>query len=167
MNPSGRLRDKGVAKADIDRNAPVWESAEIHISAPLETVWSVLTDFANWSKWNVSVTKMRLDGPVAPGTEFHWKGGGANIVSTIQELSPRTRILWTGRTFGIKAIHVWSFRPENDGVVVSTEESFAGVLPRILKSQMRRLLKKSLEEELSYLRRECEARKQSAASGQR
>ena len=156
-----------MAKVDIDRSAPIWESAEIHISAPLETVWAVLTDFANWPKWNNSVTKMHLNGPVAPGTEFHWKGGGANIVSTIQDVSPRTRILWTGRTFGIKAVHVWSFRAENDGVVVKTEESFAGVLPRILKSQMRRLLKKSLEEGLSYLRRECEAHKQSAASGQR
>lgn len=159
--------DIGVAEIDIDRNAPVWESAEIHISAPLEIVWAVLTDFANWPKWNKSVTRMRLNGPVAPRTEFQWKGGGANIVSTIQDVSPKTRILWTGRTFGIKAIHVWSFRPESDGVVVKTEESFAGVLQRILKSQMRRLLKKSLEEGLSDLRRECEASKQNAASGER
>ncbi len=156
--------DIGVAEIDIDRNAPIWESAEIRISAPLETIWAVLTDFANWPKWNKTVTRMSVNGPVTAGTEFRWKDGGANIVSTIQEVSPKTRIVWTGRTFGMKAIHVWSFRPENDGVVVKTEESFAGVLPRILKSQMRRLLKKSLEEGLSSLKSECEAQKQNAAS---
>ncbi len=138
-----------------NENAPVRESAEIQITAPAEVVWKVLTDFEQWPAWNKVVTKMRVDGPLAPGTEFHWKAG-VNIASRIQELVPPNRISWTGRTLGIKALHVWSLRAGQGGVLVRTEESFDGLPARIFASRMRRLLRKSLEEGLAYLKHECE-----------
>jgi len=158
-------REGGFRLMDIDRNAPVCESAEAAIAAPVETVWSVLTDFAGWTTWNKNVTKMSINKPVASGTEFRWKGGGANIVSVIQIVEPPSRIVWTGRTFGIKAVHSWSLRSANGGSVVRTEESFSGVLARILNSQMRRMLKRSLEEGLAYLKQECETRHRQPAEG--
>lgn len=141
----------------VDQNAPVRGSAEIHIAAPLQVVWEVLTDFESWPTWNKSVTKMRIDGPLAPGTKFHWKAG-TNIASTIQEVSPRTRIVWTGRTLVIKAVHVWLIQTEKSGVLVQTEESFPGLLPRVFASRMRRLLRNSLEQGLECLRHESETR---------
>lgn len=36
----------------INSNAPIISRHEITISAPLETVWRVLTQIDSWSDWN-------------------------------------------------------------------------------------------------------------------
>ncbi len=145
-----------MTELNADQNAPVRESADIHIAAPVEVVWEILTDFENWPHWNKTVTKMRVSGPLAAGMVFCWKAG-VNITSTLQEVSPRTRIVWTGRTLGIKAVHTWSFRPEAGGVRVQTEESFAGLPARIFALSMRRMLRNSLAQGLSHLKLASEA----------
>jgi hypothetical protein len=95
---------------DINRKAPATASAEAVILAPLNIAWSVLTRIDGWSRWNPDVLRVELHGPLIPGTGVHWKsGGGASIVSTLQEVESERRVTWTGRTLGIQAVHVWSF----------------------------------------------------------
>lgn len=55
---------------DINRNAPATAATESLIHAPLDLVWSVLTDIAGWSRWNPDVAHARLQGPLASGNEF-------------------------------------------------------------------------------------------------
>jgi len=42
---------------ELNKQAPVVESKEAFVNAPLEVVWSVLTDFEQWPQWNESVSK--------------------------------------------------------------------------------------------------------------
>lgn len=143
---------------DINRNAPATASAENLVHAPLEVVWAVQTGLMEWPLWNPDVTRMDMQGSLVPGAEFRWKAGGASIRSTLREVEPRRRIVWTGRTMGIDAIHVWNFTEESRGVRVRTEESFDGWIVRLFRSQMRRMLLTSLENGLAALKRESERR---------
>lgn len=69
-------------------NPEDWELAQIHIAAPANNVWSVLTDFQNWPAWNKKVTKMRSNGQLAVSGEIHWKRWGVPVVSFIHSVEP-------------------------------------------------------------------------------
>jgi hypothetical protein len=149
---------------DINRNAPATASAEAFVLAPLDVVWAVQTGIGEWSRWNPDVARVDLQGPLAPGTVFRWKAGGTSIVSTLQEVEPMRRIAWTGRTMGIRAVHVWTFEPQDDGVRVRTEESFEGLLARLFARSMRRMLAASLDKGLNALKEESERRVQEGSN---
>jgi uncharacterized protein YndB with AHSA1/START domain len=143
---------------DINRKAPAVASSEGLIRAPLALVWSVHTNIAEWSRWNPDVQSVSIDSPIQPGTEFHWKSGSVSIVSKIQDVDPERRIVWTGRTFGLRAIHVWTFSEREDGVWVRTEESFEGFLALLFGGAMRRSLGSALQKGVLALKMECERR---------
>jgi hypothetical protein len=148
----------------IHKDGHVWVFAQIDIAAPLDVVWSVLTDFQNWPVWKKGVTKMRLIGPLELSSELHWTSWGVNIVSFIQQVSPKRNFIWSGYTLGIKAIHTWSIQPGKDGVFVHSEESFEGLPARIFAFLIRPVLKHSLKQGLLQLKHECEGRQKIPAS---
>lgn len=141
---------------DIDPTAPVISRRHIHVAAPLEAIWTLLTDINGWTSWNPVVSKAELDGPLAPGTVFRWKSGGMRILSTLQDVEPMRRVSWTGRMLGINAIHVWILEKEDGGVLIRTAESFDGPLARIFKAMLQRVLDRSLEAGLHSLKTAAE-----------
>ncbi len=144
---------------DINRTAPASAEASGHIAAPPQVVWDILTDLENWSQWNAEVTAMDFRGPLAVGSHFTWKGGGATIHSELLEVSPPHRVAWAGRTFpGINAVHVWSFTPDDEGTMVHTAESFDGFVVRLMRSKMRKMLSDTLENGIRMLREAAELR---------
>lgn len=142
----------------VDERAPVRAAREIEIAAAPETVWEVLTRFARWPSWNPDVTSMQAPETVAPGTEFTWTAGGVTIRSTVREVERPRRIGWRGKTVGTSATHVWRLTPRDGGTLVTTEESFAGWLPRLLRRRMQRTLDQSLEQGVRHLKAEAERR---------
>jgi hypothetical protein len=93
-----------------------------------------------------------------PGSAFRWKAGPGTITSTIQDVDPPRRIAWTGTSFGIKAIHVHTFEPRAGGTLVTTEESYDGVVARLLRRRLQNILDSTLESELEHLKTEAERR---------
>jgi len=91
---------------NIDNDSLLNTQKDILISAPLEKVWSELNEINQWPEWQPDVAFSKLDGKLAEGTLFHWKANCPNITSTIQEFEPMHRIGWTGKSVGIKAIHI-------------------------------------------------------------
>lgn len=142
---------------DIDQTAPAIAQAEITIRAPLETVWRIQTDIDRWSEWNPKVQRARLEGPLAIGSIFRWKSGGASIVSTLRELEPMREIAWTGEAMGARASHVWTFGRQGDAVIVLTRETFDGWWPRLLPGLTRSMLENVLRTWLQNLKRRAEA----------
>jgi hypothetical protein len=65
---------------------------------------------------------------------------------------------WTGSTLGIKAIHVWRLESIGEKTRVITEESWEGLLPHILTGPMRKMLQRSIDLGLMYLKAEVERR---------
>ena len=143
---------------DVNRDAPVVASDEIEIAASPGAVWSVLTDLESWPRWNPDVRSMSVQGDVAPGSVFRWKAGPGTITSTIQEIEPPRRIAWPGTTFGIKAKHVYRLEPRGEATVVHTEESYEGLVARLVRGSLQKTLEKALADGLRHLKAETERR---------
>jgi hypothetical protein len=121
-------------------------------------VWATLTDINQWPRWNDDVKSSSLEGPLVLGTEFEWKAGPGTINSRIQEVDPPRRIAWTGKTFGIEAVHVHRLEPHNGTTTVHSEESWDGLIVRLLRRSMTKKLQESTESGLEYLKAEAERR---------
>jgi uncharacterized protein YndB with AHSA1/START domain len=144
--------------SEVNRQAPVVGRSEIEIAASPEAVWSVLTAFERWPSWNREVRSMTVDGSVTPGTVFRWKAGPGTITSTIRRVEAPRLIAWTGTTLGIQAIHYWYLEPRDGRTLVRTEESYEGLVARVLRGFLQKTLDRALTEGLGYLKNEVEAR---------
>jgi uncharacterized protein YndB with AHSA1/START domain len=142
--------------SDINRQAPVVAASEIEIAAPPEAFWDVLTAFERWPRWNPDVKSMTVQGDVAPGSVFRWKAGPGTITSTIRDVDPPRVIVWTGKTLGIRAVHAWQAEPEDGTTRVRSEESFEGVVVRLLRRSLQKTLDRALADGLRYLKAEVE-----------
>lgn len=143
--------------------APVYTRRDIQIAASPEVVWEVLTDFDRWPEWNPEVKSMSYEGPLEPGSVFRWKAGPGTIVSTLEEIDWPRYVRWRGRTMTIGAIHEWRLDERDGGTRVETEESFSGVLARLLRGSLQKQLDGALEQGLEHLKREAERRAGSGA----
>jgi hypothetical protein len=130
--------------------------AQIQIAATPERVWDVLSKIDQWPKWNPLVQTARLSGPLHSGSCFRWKSKGMTIISTLQEVTPNERLTWTGEAFGTRAIHAWEIEEIEQGVELSTAESFDGWLPRLMPKTMQRALDETLPAWLKAIKSEAE-----------
>jgi hypothetical protein len=144
------------SQGGINAQAPVVGMSEIEIAASPEEVWNVLTAFERWPSWNRDVKSMAVEGPVNPGTVFRWKAGPGTITSTIQRVEPPRLIAWTGKTLGISAIHVWHLEPRDGATQVRTEESYEGLVARLLRGSLQKTLDRALADGLHALKSEVE-----------
>lgn len=149
---------------EIKVDAPAIARGEIEIAASPEIVWGVLTDIAEWPRWNSDVKSASLEGPLAPGTRFRWKAGPGTITSTLQQVEPPHLIGWTGTTMGIDAIHVHRLEPRGDTTLVRSEESWEGLLVRLLRGPLTRSLQKAIDSGLGHLKAEAEDRAAKASA---
>jgi uncharacterized protein YndB with AHSA1/START domain len=143
---------------DVDPNAPAVARSELEIGASPQIVWDVLADIDRWPSWNPDVKVASLEGALAEGTRFRWKSGPGTITSTLRRVEPPHLIAWTGETFGIKAIHVYRLERRGDATLVSSEESWDGLLVRLLRGRMSKTLQKALDSGLRHLQTEAEQR---------
>jgi hypothetical protein len=142
----------------INEEAPAVARSEIEIAAPAETVWDVLTEIERWPSWNPDVKSMSMEGPVAEGSVFRWKAGPGQITSMIRRVEPPRLIAWTGKTLGIKAIHFYRLEPLNGKTIARTEESYEGLVARLLRRSLQKTLDRALADGLRYLKNEAEHR---------
>ena len=149
---------------DINQSAPVIAHEQLRIAADVQTVWDVLSDLEHWPSWNKAVSSVSVHGPVASGTSFDWKAGPGTIKSRIAEVDAPHRIVWTGVTFGIRAVDAFSFEASDGGTLVREDESWEGLLARLFRSRMERTLSSSLRDGLRSLKAEAERRAGAAAA---
>jgi len=117
------------AHVQIQANAPIKCTVQITINAPPAKVWGILSDIADWPKWQSDITQTALGSPAGPGALFSWTSGGTSVHSAIQLFQPDQSIAWTGRVLNFHAIHVWTLAPLPDGgTLVTTTESMNGWL---------------------------------------
>jgi hypothetical protein len=69
-----------------------------------------------------------------------------------------TRLAWSGRTIGTRALHIWIFRPIPGGVEVTTRETFDGWLPALAPRMMQKQLDDTLPALLLSLKVAAESR---------
>jgi len=142
----------------INENAPAIARSNVMIDADPESVWNVLTDIENWPYWNPDVKNVVMDDKFSVGSKFKWKAGPGTITSKLQVIDKPKLLVWTGKTLGIHAVHVWSLKSSEGQTMVSSEESWDGLIVRILPGSMQKTLEKSTESGLKYLKQEIETK---------
>ena len=141
---------------DVSRDAPVFAEGRIDVDATPERLWDLMADIERWPAWNPDVRSVTMRGPLAEGTVFRWKAGPATIESTLRRVE-RPRVLgWSGRTMGIRAMHVWRFNPSDGRTTASMEESFDGLVARLLRTRLQRQLVASTAHGLQALKAAAE-----------
>lgn len=137
-------------------DAPVKASKSIIINASPDRVWAVLTNIDNWATWQTDISRPTLNGPLVPGTTFDWKTGGAGIHSTLHTVAPNERFGWTGKTFGMYAIHNWTLTAVPGGTQVSVDETMQGLLAGLFKKSFNKNLASGMQHWLELLKTEAE-----------
>ncbi|MFI5975441.1 SRPBCC family protein [Streptomyces sp. NPDC051452] len=148
------------ADVHIDESAPVITRDSVLIHAPLHTVWKVQTDVVNWPSWQPDVDVVVKDTPgrLRPGSVFRWSTEGLDITSTVKQADYGKRLAWGGPAQGITAVHVWTFTPTRNGVLVHTEESWTGDPVRANQAALQAALDNSLRNWVDNLKHEAETR---------
>jgi hypothetical protein len=149
----------GIAALSVptNPNAPVQASRCILIQARSEKVWAVVTDINAWAAWQTDIRRPRLHGALQPGTTFDWTTGGAGIRSTLHTVEPARSFGWTGKTFGLYAVHNWQLNTTPDGgTEVVVDETMEGLLARVFKASFNRNLADGMERWLQLLKAEAE-----------
>lgn len=140
----------------INNNAPVKCSKTITINAKREKVWSVMTNIDNWVNWQTDISEAKLKGDLLPESTFEWKTGGAKIHSRLHTVEQCKNFGWTGKTFGVFAIHNWTLTEANGQTIVAVEESMEGLLAKLFKNSFNKTLEKGMYKWLNLLIKECE-----------
>ncbi|HZS24771.1 MAG TPA: SRPBCC family protein [Gaiellaceae bacterium] len=142
----------------VDESAPVIVRRSATVAAPPAVVWALLAGIEDWPRWQHEVEYARLSGPLEPGTTFRWKAGRFGIRSRLEEVEPERSIGWSGGALGVHARHSYRLEPAEGGTLVSSEESWSGLLPRVLPGRSRVLLERGVGGALAALREEAERR---------
>lgn len=140
----------------INQNAPVQCSKTIVINATPERIWQILTGINEWSNWQKEIKKPLLNGQLIPGSTFDWKTGGAKIHSILHTVEPFTQFGWTGKTFGMLAIHNWTINKVNEQTEVRVDESMEGFVAALFKKSFNKNLEKGMINWLKFLKLKCE-----------
>jgi uncharacterized protein YndB with AHSA1/START domain len=140
----------------ISSDSPVASTHEIAIDAPVDRVWEVLTAIDRWPAWNPDVKSVSIDGPVERGSSFRWKAGPGTITSHVEHLERPHVVAWSGRTLGIRAVHVWRLESRDGGTLARTEESYDGLVARVLRRSLQKMLDRTLADGASCLKAEAE-----------
>src|SRR4051794_23586941 len=141
----------------VDENASVLVRREITIQAPIDVVWRLHVDVDGWPRWQTDIDSARSDGPLRPGSTFHWTTAGLSIASTVYAVDAPHRILWGGPASGIDGVHQWTFIADAGRTTVHTEESWEGEPVREDADHLRTLLDGSLASWLDRLRGAAES----------
>ncbi|MFN3640338.1 MAG: SRPBCC family protein [Flavobacterium sp.] len=153
---AGTFAQNNSTMRSINNHAPVKCSKTITINSSSEKVWAVMTNIDNWANWQTEITKPKLNGELKPETTFDWKTGGAKIHSTLHTVEPFKYFGWTGKTFGMIAIHNWTLIEKNGKTTVTVDESMEGFFAQLLKNSFNKSLEKGMQNWLNLLKIECE-----------
>jgi hypothetical protein len=150
--------DAAPAENGINRAAPVIGTSETEVAAARELVWDVLTGIEHWPSWNPDVKSVSMHGGLSEGTVFRWKAGPGTVTSTLEHVEAPQRVAWSGKTFGLQAIHVYALEAHNGTTLVRTEESYDGLVARLFRGRLQKTLDGALDSGLRHLKAEAERR---------
>jgi hypothetical protein len=140
----------------INNSAPVKCSKSITVNANSKIVWVVLTGINRWADWQSQIKNPKLNGELRPESTFDWQTGGAKIRSTLHTVNPEKEFGWTGKAFGLFAIHNWSLAAQNETTIVTVDESMEGFLAKLFQKSFNKNLEKGMIFWLEQLKKEVE-----------
>ena len=111
---------------------------EVNIRAQAESIWSLLTDAKDFSRWNSTVTS--IEGQIREGERLRLRVPGADrtFKPKVSGVVPNERMTWTGGFAPMfKGVRTFELRPRNDGSTdFAMEERFSGLMLPLLKGSL-------------------------------
>src|ERR1700677_3877015 len=108
---------------------PIHFTNELEVAVSPETIWSLLVDPKAWPSFYPGVKHVQLldgDESFRLGTRFETNLAGQDVLASVQEFDPLTRIAWYGgpkASEDSKAYHAWIITPTPKGCHLWTEET--------------------------------------------
>jgi len=105
----------------------------IFINAPMQKVWETFTDLTCWMDWNTVISNIRSEEKCL----MHGKAIKCcfrpflfpiKVQIKIEEMVPYERIVWSARKRGLFAFHEFLFERQEKGLLVTSKETFSGLL---------------------------------------
>ena len=124
---------------------------EIQISAPIERVWEVITDFDHWKDWNPAA---RASGNGSVGSKLSvtiCKDGkdGAKYKPVVLEATPPKNLRWRATMmagFFFKNDRVFELSEMNDGTQLIHREEYSGFMVAMMWKKLEAFALPNLEE---------------------
>jgi hypothetical protein len=80
------------------------------------------------------------------------------ITSVLRPGEPPSLVSWSGKTLGIGTIHVYRLTEEGGKTIVTSEESWDGLIVKALRGRMKKTLEAAIESGLPHLKAASEQR---------
>jgi len=105
----------------------------ITIYSTMEKVWNTFTDLTRWTDWNTVMSDIKSeDQCLLNGKDikccFRPFLFPIDVKIKIQEIIPFNRIAWSAQKKGLFAFHEFFFQEGEKGVLVTSKETFSGIL---------------------------------------
>jgi len=111
---------------------------EVNIRAGAEAVWRLLTDAANFPRWNSTVTG--IDGQIREGERLRLRVPGTDRTFTpsVSGVVPAERMTWTGGFAPLfKGVRTFELKRRPDGSTdFSMKERFSGLMLPLLRGSL-------------------------------
>ena len=104
---------------------------EIDISAPPSVVWSVLTNFSGFRRWNPMVTAAEGLATEGSTARLHYRssiGLPLRFEVRITRADPERELRWVGSRLGVSGEHYFRLRAADQGTHLVHGEVFRGLL---------------------------------------
>ncbi|WP_037570784.1 type II toxin-antitoxin system Rv0910 family toxin [Phaeacidiphilus oryzae] len=128
------------------------------IPAPVDKVWSTVTDFGRYEEWNTIHTAFPQGAPASldVGSGFAEKltmmGMPADVSWTVKENQPGSSLLLAGKgPMGVSLTQHYRFAAEDGGTRVTVDSEFKGAAVNMMAARIKEATGKALEESLGKL----------------
>lgn len=138
-------------------------TTEIHIDAPPQVVWDVLTDLSGYAEWNPFITS--ASGSIQVGEKLVNRieppRGRAITFKPVVTVADEASVLeWLG-TIGLPGVfdgrHRFEIEPSSTGTTFTQSEQFDGVLVRLMRPSLDNGTKEGFEAMNTALKARAEA----------
>ncbi len=131
---------------------------QITISAPIDKVWKIFTDFKNYPQWNPFIKSIK--GNIAVGETIKINAGGMGFKPKVLRFDSNQELRWIGKLL-MKGIfdgeHIFQFVDNGDGTVTfKHEEKFSGILVGLFSKKLDAETKPGFEEMNARFKELCE-----------
>jgi len=110
----------------------------ILVNADMERVWKVFTDLTCWNNWNSVIRDVYCDDQCLSHAKtltccFRPFSFPINVEINVKKVVPNQYVAWSVRKKGFLAYHEFLFQRDENGVLVTSKETFSGLLVSLFK----------------------------------
>jgi len=109
---------------------------QILVNADLGRVWKVFTDLTCWNNWNSVIRDVCCDDQYLSHGKtltccFRPFLFPINVEVNVEKVIPNQCVIWIVRKKGFIAYHEFLFQRQENGVLITSRETFSGLLVRL------------------------------------